>query len=167
MLQGWIYCVCLDHVSNACWTPWSRACGVLPGSAGAMDPSGQVLSRGQPCILQSLYPQEGLLEWFMANPGAPQSRLGSSHVPNVLFQWWPPDLCLDSGLHPCSQWMGEKVVSCQGNGGQEWAAVTVRAVSQLQSCLQGHLRKRVLRSVWWTRWIFLVRDTWSDSQMPE
>lgn len=148
-------------------TPWSRACSVLPGSAGAMDPPGQVLSRAQPYLLQSLYPQEGLLEWFMANPAAPQSRLGSSHVPNALFWWWPPGLCPVSGLHPCSQWVGENMVSSQGNGGQEWTAVTVRAVSHLQSCLQGHLRKRVLRSMWWPRWIFLVRDTWSDRWMPE
>lgn len=121
--------------------PWSRACSVLPGSAGAMDPLAQVLSRTQPCLLQSLCTQEGLLERFMANPGVPWSRLGSSHMPNALFQWWPPDLCPVSGLHPCSQWMGEKVVSSQGNGDQEWAAVAVRAVSRLQSLSAGTSEK--------------------------
>lgn len=148
----WIMCpVCAQ-------TPWSRACSVLPGSAGVMDPPGQVLSRVQPCLLQSLYPQESLLEWSMSNPGALQGRLETNHLLNALFQWWPPDLCPASGLHSFWQRVGEKLVSFYGNGGQERAAVIDGALSHLQSCLQGHVRKRVPRNVCWSRLIFLVRD---------
>jgi len=43
--------------------------------------------------------------------------------------------------------MGEKVVSSQRAEGQEWTAVTVKAVSHLLSYLQGHLKSRVLKSM--------------------
>lgn len=50
--------------------------------------------------------------------------------------------CPASGPYPCLQWMGEKVVSSRGAGGQEWAALTVRTIPHLQ----GQLRRTALRS---------------------
>lgn len=50
---------------------------VLPSGGGAMDPPGKVLSRAQPCLLQSLYPQEGLLSnsWQISQRGLGNSCL--------------------------------------------------------------------------------------------
>lgn len=64
-----------------------------------------------------------------------------------------------------SQWMGEKVMSSQRAEGQEWAAVSVKAVFHLLSYLQGHLKSRVLKSMRMDEMGSQQRDTqryWSD-----
>lgn len=144
VLQGWVCCVCLDCVTSVCpevmeqgtRCPFRECWG--PGSSWTGAVLGHDLVSCRAC---SPVPQEGLLEQFSANPGAQPGckciipRAASCHT--LAHGGW-----------------GGKVVSSQGNGGQEWAAVPVRAVCHLQ----GHLRKGVLRSGRWTRWSFLGRD---------